>query len=459
MYLDMKDSSTIKPIVQGLSKDVCKRLQIVPIAEDEGEIRIGKNGNVTNEYLVELELGIAKSLNRSIQFLEMSSEEFSDKFIEVFGSSREQVYLSPNEDYLDQIIKEAIQLKSSDIHFEMQKDEARVRIRVDGLLLECFKIAPKDYQIMINKVKVRSGLDISQKRLPQDGRIHLNDYKMDVRVSTLPTKHGEKAVLRLLNQSDGSLSLDKVGFSEEALRQFKTALNKATGLILISGPTGSGKTTTLYSALKYLNSPTRNIITIEDPIEYTLEGINQVQLKEDIGLDFPKALKTFLRQDPDIIMVGEIRDPDTAKMAIRASLTGHLVLSTIHTNSAYETISRLEDMGVPNYLIRDTLNSSLSQRLLRKVCVHCKEEEPKGHDDVYVAIKDKFEIEKSWKGKGCPKCFETGYSGRVAVIDQIDSQQIKTGEYIPNRLGLEALKWVKNGVVSFEDALPLLLEI
>ena len=252
-------------------------------------------------------------------------------------------------DFLEKILLEAKAIGSSDIHFEPYEHKSRVRLRLDGKLLEYYSVPISDYPTMVNKIKIRANLDISEKRLPQDGRITVssNGEEFDIRVSSLPTLHGEKLVLRILSRDTGSMDLTALGMTERELERYREGIKKPNGIVLISGPTGSGKTTTLYATLKQLNDGATNILTIEDPIEYTLEGVNQVQLKENIGLDFSSALRTFLRQDPDIIMVGEIRDVKTANMAIRAALTGHLVLSTIHTNSAWATISRLIDMGVP----------------------------------------------------------------------------------------------------------------
>ena len=265
---------------------------------------------------------------------------------------------------------------SSDIHIEPYEKYSRVRFRIDGHLIEQFKVNQSQYPQIVNQVKIKAGLDISQKRLSQDGRIAINaeGNEFDIRVSCLPTLHGEKIVMRILKRDTSDINLEHLGFTKKELQVYKEGIKNPNGIILISGPTGSGKTTTLYGTLKLLNEESRNITTIEDPIEYTLEGINQVQLKEDIGFDFPSALRTFLRQDPDIIMVGEIRDEKTANMAIKAALTGHLVFSTIHTNSAWATISRLIDMNIPPFLIASTLKISMAQRLVRKLCPKCKKE-------------------------------------------------------------------------------------
>ena len=316
-------------------------------------------------------------LNKEIQLLEDSSENIQQYLSVNFRpQSKTQKDLHYSTDFLEKLLLTAKDIGSSDIHFEPYEYSCRVRFRLDGKLKEQFIISLEEYPVIINKLKIKANLDISEKRLPQDGRmtVKANADAFDIRVSTLPTLHGEKIVLRILSKDATHINLSGLGFSESELQTYTETLKKPNGIILISGPTGSGKTTTLYATLKLLNNEKTNILTIEDPIEYTLEGINQVQLKESIGLDFASTLRTFLRQDPDVIMVGEIRDVKTANMAIRAALTGHLVLSTIHTNSAWATISRLIDMGIPSFLIARTLNVSVAQRLVRILCSTCKEE-------------------------------------------------------------------------------------
>ena len=321
-------------------------------------------------------------------------------------------------DFLENLIQEAKSLKSSDIHFEVYEDSARVRFRIDGQLIERYKIEHENYLEIVNKVKIRSKLNITEKRLPQDGRITSESF--DIRVSILPTLFGEKIVMRLLGQDASNIDLGTLGFQQDELDHYLEGVKKPNGIILISGPTGSGKTTTLYATLRLLNDSRRNIVTVEDPIEYTLKGINQVQLKEDIGLTFASALKSFLRQDPDIIMLGEIRDPETALMAIRASLTGHLVLSTIHTNSAAGTVARLIDMGVPSYLIAETLNLSVAQRLLRKLCADCKKEVPCVAEDFPKNFKIPYPVDTIYKPAGCNTCYHTGYKGRKAIYEVLN---------------------------------------
>ena len=350
------------------------------------------------------------------------------------------------EDFVHRLIGEAEDIGSSDIHIESYEEKCRVRLRIDGKLVEKYVIPGSDYPAFVNKLKIRANLDIAEKRLPQDGRIQFSSGKtqFDIRVSVLPTLHGEKVVMRLLSRDATNIDIQKMGLHPVQLKHYMEGAKKSHGIILISGPTGSGKTTTLYATLKVLNEEYTNIVTVEDPIEYTLEGINQVQLKEDIGLTFAGALRSFLRQDPDIIMLGEIRDKETAQMAIRAALTGHLVLSTIHTNSAWGTVSRLVDMGVPSYLLASTLNVTVAQRLVRLLCPNCKQSEP-FHQKLFPG--NFIPPEKTtahYRPVGCDVCYFTGYKGRKAVYEVIPidvdlSKQIKENNYEVSQL-LESKK-------------------
>lgn len=326
-----------------------------------------------------------------------------------------------SEDFVHKLIVEADYLGSSDIHIEKYEDRCRVRLRIDGKLIEKYVIHKEDYPALVNKLKIKANLDIAEKRLPQDGRISFESTgnKFDIRVSLLPTLHGEKIVMRLLSKDATNIDINELGFDKKQLRDYLEGIKKPNGIILISGPTGSGKTTSLYATLKILNEEKTNLVTIEDPIEYTLEGINQVQLKEDIGLSFASALRSFLRQDPDVIMLGEIRDGETAQMAIRAALTGHLVLSTIHTNSAWGTISRMIDMGVPSYLLASTLSLTVAQRLVRILCPNCKELKAFNTSLFPSNYKAPRKVEQHFEPIGCEKCYYTGYKGRKAVYEVI----------------------------------------
>ena len=361
-------------------------------------------------------------------------------------------------DFVTGLIDEAYRLQASDIHIEPSEERCRVRFRIDGRLIERHVISRSEYPGLVNRIKIMSDLDISEKRLPQDGRIMYSrgDVKFDIRTSVMPVNYGEKIVLRLLSCGGRHLSLSELGLDRRQMDDYVSSISRPHGLILISGPTGSGKSTTLYATLERLNRVDNNILTIEDPVEYTLEGVSQMQLKEEIGLTFPVALRTFLRQDPDIIMLGEIRDEETAEMAIRSSLTGHLLLSTLHTNSAWGCITRLTDMGVHPYLLSETLVACVAQRLVRLLCPHCKRESGDGH---FVKT-------------GCPRCHYTGYKGRKAVyevikLDERLSAAVKAGEhnvddYLRSR-GVRTLKdsamaLYENGETSFEEIISMLDE-
>jgi len=319
------------------------------------------------------------------------------------------------------IVLQAIKDRASDIHLEPFEKQMRLRYRIDGVLLDATP-PPKQMQLALaSRFKIMSNLDIAERRLPQDGRmrVKVSGRDFDLRVSVLPTVHGEKIVLRVLDKSNLSASLDKLGLDEGTFKQFKSAIDAPHGLILVTGPTGSGKTTTLYSALNELNNPTWNIVTVEDPVEFQIPGINQVPTKKDIGLSFANALRSILRQDPDIIMIGEIRDTETAEIAIEAALTGHQVLSTMHCNDAPGAIARLDDMGIAPFLISSSVILSCAQRLMRRICSHCKEPvtypakmyEDLGIDPVM------FENIPLFRGRGCDRCKQSGYVGRMAIIE------------------------------------------
>lgn len=323
--------------------------------------------------------------------------------------------------WVDELVSEAIARRASDIHIESEENSLRVRFRIDGVLWDWDKKVNYKKEFVISRLKIMAHLDIAEKRRPQDGRFSMQSDtdRIDVRVSTLPTTFGEKIVLRLLDKSSLILSLDGLGFDLELTDNLKRILRSSYGMILVTGPTGSGKTTTLYSALQFVNKPEVNIITVEDPIEYHIPGINQTNVKPAIGLNFAAILRTILRQDPDIIMVGEIRDRETAEIAVRAALTGHLVLSTLHTNDAPTTIIRLIDMGIEPFLLAGALKMVIAQRLLRKICPSCKAVDGQANDLLpeYFQHSDNQFI--FYEGRGCPHCHFTGYYGRCAVAEYI----------------------------------------
>ncbi|WP_428741583.1 GspE/PulE family protein [Tenacibaculum sp.] len=396
-----------------ITKEFAWHYRVIPKEENEEEITFFIDEEKEIKTVVN-DLKII--LGKKIKVVPRKSFEI-EKLLVLKYRTTEEVAKKIKASVLEEVINEAISFSSSDIHFEIYEDYTRVRYRIDGVLVEKKRIKKDLYAEIVNIVKIQSNLDITEKRLPQDGRAKIDGY--DIRVSVLPTQFGEKIVMRILGKNTDNLQLSSIGFEEKELKKYIESVNKSNGIILISGPTGSGKTTTLYATLKMLNNTEKNIMTIEDPIEYVLDGVNQIQLNEEIGLTFSSALRSFLRQDPDIIMLGEIRDKETSEMAVRASLTGHLVLSTIHTNSALGTISRLIDMGIPSFLLSETINATLAQRLLRKLCNECKSKENFSKEMLPSTYKVQRKIEYHYEPVGCEKCHYTGYKGRRAIYELV----------------------------------------
>lgn len=320
---------------------------------------------------------------------------------------------------INAIIAEAVKLKASDIHIEPYEKTLSVRLRIDGVLREVLSLPARMTPVLTSRVKVMARLDIAEKRLPQDGRISLalGGKLIDVRVSTLPARFGERVVMRILDKEEASFDLDALGMPDDAQKRLEQALQRPNGIILVTGPTGSGKTTTLYAALKLLNEPSRNILTVEDPVEYAIDGVGQTQINPKVGMTFAAGLRAILRQDPDVVMVGEIRDVETAEIAIQAALTGHLVLSTVHTNSAVGAITRLRDMGAEPFLLSSTIAAVLAQRLVRRLCPTCKE--PYAPDDAerkLLGVRGDAAITIN-RPVGCGRCGHTGYEGRIGVYE------------------------------------------
>ena len=351
------------------------------------------------------------------------------------------------------ILEQAVREKASDVHIEPSEGDTKVRMRIDGALFDSLDIPKNLHPPLVARIKILSGMDIAEKRRPQDGRILIMvaGKKIDLRVSTLPSINGEKAVLRLLVQDNEHIGLEKLGFDEAQQGLLRTAINSAHGIVLVTGPTGSGKSTTLYSLLELINKPEVNIITIEDPVEYSMNGITQVQVNEKIDFSFGSALRSILRQDPDKVMVGEIRDTETAHLAVRVALTGHLVLSTLHTNDAPSSINRLVDMGVPNFLLASSIRAIAAQRLVRKLCVHCRKE-------IEVTQEQARQLDipagtKIYHPVGCPACRFTGYSGRT-VISEIMVVDEHVSEMISNAAQTLALRDYarEHGMVTMRES-------
>ncbi|MBP1753540.1 MAG: type secretion system protein [Geobacteraceae bacterium] len=450
-------------------------------AIDDIKFMTGYNVEVVVASDAGIRAAIDKYYDQSASLADMMSDlEMED--LEVIGEE-EQVDISsleratedaPVVKLVNLILTDAIKRKASDIHIEPYERTFRVRYRIDGVLYEVMKPPLKLKNAIISRLKIMAELDIAERRLPQDGRIKIKlggGKDMDFRVSVLPTLFGEKIVMRLLDKSSLQLDMTKLGYEPEALERFKEAIHKPFGMVLVTGPTGSGKTVSLYSALSELNKTTENISTAEDPVEFNFAGINQVQMHEDIGLNFATALRSFLRQDPDIIMIGEIRDFETAEIAVKAALTGHMVLSTLHTNDAPSTINRLLNMGVEPFLVSSAVNLITAQRLARRVCQECRvvEEVPLQALVSAGVSKDEAGQYVCYRGQGCPKCNNTGYKGRVGfyqvmpmleeirelVLNGANTAEIKRESM---RLGIKTMRQsgltkLKEGVTSFEEVL------
>lgn len=340
------------------------------------------------------------------------------------------------------ILRRAIEEKASDIHIESYREYIRIRYRIDGVLIEIGRIKGIEFlQYIISRIKIIADLDIVERRMPQDGRFEINiqDKKIDFRVSIIPTINGEKCVIRILNQNIIDLDIEKLDIDKSDLEKILFQLNKRNGMFLISGPTGSGKTSTLYSILKRLNTGHENILTVEDPVEYEIAGINQVQSKNEIGRTFAVMLRAYLRQDPDILMVGEIRDYETAEIAVKASITGHMVLSTIHTNNSVGGIDRLIDIGIPAYMISASLSGIISQRLVRRLCSDCKIKDEYWKEKIKILGYDleNYKNIEFYTEKGCPKCNHTGYRGRIGIFEV----------FIPD---IEIKNMINKGISSLE---------
>ncbi|MBF0589350.1 MAG: Flp pilus assembly complex ATPase component TadA [Magnetococcales bacterium] len=392
----------------------------------------------------------------------------------------EMVVDAPVVKILQSIFEDAVQIGASDIHIEPDEKVLRIRQRVDGVLHEQVVKEKRIAPALVSKLKLMAGLEIAEKRLPQDGRFNMSvkDRNIDVRLSTLPIQDGESVVMRLLDQAGGNLNLNMVGMEEGLRTRFEYLIHRPHGLVLVTGPTGSGKTTTLYGALNALNDPGCKIITVEDPVEYRLPRINQVQIHSKIGLTFATVLRTVLRQDPDVVLVGEMRDQETSEIAIRAALTGHMVLSTLHTNDAVSTAIRLVDMGVESFAVASALRCILAQRLIRRICSDCRE--PHALDDqerilVRGMIGSEAERIRLFKGRGCTQCNNTGYRGRIAVVEMlevkgplatalsrndtagfIETAKLQKG-YVP--LNMAALRFAAKGITSLEEVLRLTTEM
>ena len=498
-YIDLSTVEIDKETVHLISEEIARRFEVIPFGRtEEGEIMVAISDptnifaiDFLRNYLKNVKIYVAskEAIIGNIEKYYSMEKTVKEAVMEMTGgveveTEEEETELSIDEArslaetapiirLMNQIITEAIVSRASDIHIEPQKRSVRVRYRIDGVLNDAMSL-PKNIQPgLVSRVKIMANLDIAERRRPQDGRINLKfrGREIDLRVSILPAIFGEKVVMRILDKEKSLIPLEKLGFSEESLTIFKSLITQPYGMILITGPTGSGKSTTLYAVLRILNSPKVNILTAEDPVEYQLDGITQVQVNPKIGLTFANALRSFLRQDPDIILVGEIRDRETAQIAMEAALTGHLVFSTLHTNDSFSAPTRLIDMGIEPYLIASALIGVTAQRLVRKICNNCKTEvKPSRYILEQLGIEDENTV--FYKGKGCPICNNTGYKGRIAVqevlkiddnirdmiLKRASSTEIK--EYAVKNgtktLLHDALDKARKGITSLEEVLRVI---
>ena len=444
-FLDHIDLGSIEPgVLSQLSVPFLLRHKIVPARQENGRLLVATCDpmNFTPVDALSTMLGIRSEpalaqervIQSAIESLYEREEHSAQAMMDdldvegdvngiTLGEELDLSHEAPIIRLVDRMIYQAVRDRASDIHWETFENDMRIRLRVDGILHDVLRLDKSHHMAVISRLKVMAGIDIAERRLPQDGRImrKVGNREIDIRVSSVPTVHGERIVLRLLDRSSLLRELEDVGFTPENYESFSRLIQMAHGIILVTGPTGSGKTTTLYSAIQKLRSTETNIMTIEDPVEYQLEGVAQMQVGEKVGFTFANGLRSILRQDPDIILVGEIRDRETAEVAVHASLTGHLVFSTLHTNDAVGAITRLIEMGVEPFLISSSLRGVLAQRLVRRVCSHCAEPASMDADllkEVGIAKQENSSVSgQLQRGKGCPLCYHTGYLGRTGICE------------------------------------------
>jgi type IV pilus assembly protein PilB len=500
-YVDLKKAAIDPQGIDIINEAIARKHLVMPVSMDEKSIKIAMADPLNFEALGDLRFLTGRRIIPAIagtrDILEAIETHYretrthlatilrditdADPAVTMFRKNEDEdvsriaasVDYAPVVKIANSILSEAIHKGVSDIHIEPFEDNLRIRYRLDGVLQEAMVPPVKYRAALTSRMKIMAALDIAERRIPQDGRIKLRmeGKEVDLRVSTFPGLFGEKVVIRILDKSNLTVDLTQVGFEPKALDDFTRAISSPYGMVLVTGPTGSGKTTTLYSALNQLNKVEVNIMTAEDPVEYNLPGVNQGQVREDVGLNFAAALRSFLRQDPDVIMVGEIRDYETAEIAVKAALTGHLVLSTLHTNDAPSTVNRLLNMGIEPFLAASSVNLIMAQRLVRRVCNDCREIE-KVDDETLLQIgfsEEEAGTVTCCRGKGCPTCSHTGYKGRIAIFevmpvengirrlilegapaDEIKEKAIRSGMMTLRRSGLAK---IAAGVTSIEEVL------
>lgn len=492
-YIDLTKVNIPVEMAQVVPKNIAKQYQVVPVKMVKGEIFLAMSDPLNFYAIEEVRKAVRKkvvpmvatasAIDHAIQILygnEGAARAIEDMKREAADSGEsgpltdaafvsnqigdDAVSSAPTIRLVNSIIERAVTERASDIHLEPHEQEMLVRMRVDGMMRDILTV-PKNLQSsVISRLKIMSSLDIAERRVPQDGRfnVRMKNKDIDLRVSTLPTVYGEKIVARLLDKSGGKISKEAIGLSGSDLDKYEKMIHFRSGVVLIVGPTGSGKSTTMYTMIDDLNKPDVNLVTLEDPVEYNIDRVNQVQINEKTGMTFANGLRAILRQDPDIIAVGEIRDGETAEIAMRAAITGHVVLSTIHTNDAIGTIERLKDIGVEPYLIASALKGIISQRLVRRICPQCKEEyTPSPEELENIGVKPEEGL-CFYRGKGCPNCFNTGYRGRIAVFEMLPINRSVRSMISEKRARTEIeqeLRSSKAGFVSLrENAVRLVRE-
>jgi general secretion pathway protein E len=442
--LRLEELPKVPLVLDGLSSRFIRENRVIPLELKNGILKVLMADPISQETLDALSIALdaevqlyrgeekeieeyidrfygqdSQDINKIIENMDKATFEYADEDGEDVGHLKDLASEAPIIKLVNILIARALESRASDIHIEPFEDELFVRYRIDGVLHH-IETAPKKLQAaIVSRIKIMAKLNIAERRLPQDGRIRVKvaGKEIDLRVSSIPVLHGESIVMRILDKEEVIIDLDRLGFSDETLSRFRKLIRKPNGIILVTGPTGSGKTTTLYGALDKINSPELKIITVEDPVEYQLKGINQIQVKPRIGLNFADVLRHIVRQDPDVVMIGEIRDLETAEIAVQSALTGHLVFSTLHTNDAPSAVTRLMDLGVESFLLSSTVRGILAQRLVRVICPHCREKDPSPVSREETAIFGLGPDVDLYRGKGCEKCTFTGYHGRSGVFE------------------------------------------
>ena len=499
-YVNLDKSEIPDNVIELMPESVARENVVLPIQELDGRLKVVMSDASDVEMMEKLRFILNRDVLPALSPRSAILQKINDVYGQVEGESADSILQEFTDTAIDftetvddddagggdelvdensapivrlvqLMIQEAVQLRASDIHVEPFEDRVRIRYRIDGVLLERDTLPRRQLGAILSRIKILSNIDIAERRRPQDGRIKITvgEKELDLRVSVIPTNHGQSAVLRLLDKDNIRIGVRQLGFSEETYKIFNGLIRRPNGIILVTGPTGSGKTTTLYAALNQLNKPDRKIITAEDPVEYYLPGINQVEVRHNIGLDFARIIRSMLRQAPNIILVGEMRDAETVSMGIQASLTGHLVFSTLHTNDAPSAITRMVDMGVPGYLVASSVVAILAQRLVRTICPKCRAKFTPSKEVVRDAgiTKEQAASATFMKGKGCNSCNKTGYRGRVGIYELMlvdskirrmifDNQSTQVIREYAMKTGMSTLYQdgihkVLNGITTFEE--------